>query len=72
MRGVPNSQNPGAFARGSFAALDSTVMLRPALLEDIAAMHALRLGVRENRLRDLSRATPADYERRLAQLGRAG
>jgi ribosomal protein S18 acetylase RimI-like enzyme len=44
-------------------------MLRPALLEDIPAMHALRLGVRENRLSDPSKVTQADYERRLAQPG---
>ena len=44
-------------------------MLRPALLKDIPAMHALRLGVRENRLSDPSRVTQADYERRLAQPG---
>jgi GNAT superfamily N-acetyltransferase len=39
------------------------------LLEDIPAMHALRFGVRENRLSDPSRVTPADYERRVAQPG---
>ena len=44
-------------------------MLRPALLEDIPAMRALRLGVRENRLSDPSKVTQADYERRLAQPG---
>jgi GNAT superfamily N-acetyltransferase len=44
-------------------------MLRPALLEDIPAMHALRLGVRENKLNDPSRVTQADYERRLTQPG---
>ena len=44
-------------------------MLRPALLEDIPAMHALRLAVRENRLSDPSRVTQADYERRLAKPG---
>ena len=44
-------------------------MLRPALLEDIPAMHALRLAVRENRLSDPSRVTLADYERRLAKPG---
>jgi ribosomal protein S18 acetylase RimI-like enzyme len=49
--------------------LDSAVMLRAALLEDIPAMHALRLGVRENKLNDPSRVTQADYERRLAQPG---
>jgi GNAT superfamily N-acetyltransferase len=45
------------------------VMLRPALFEDIPAMHALRLGVRENKLSDPSKVTHADYERRLAQPG---
>lgn len=44
-------------------------MLRPALLEDIPALHALRLAVRENRLSDPSRVTKADYERRLARPG---
>ena len=44
-------------------------MLRPALLEDIPAMHALRLAVRENRLSDPSRVTQADYARRLAKPG---
>ncbi len=43
------------------------MLLRPALLEDIPAMHALRLGVRENKLTDPSKVTKADYERRLAQ-----
>jgi ribosomal protein S18 acetylase RimI-like enzyme len=55
--------------RGETRTLDSTVMLRPALLEDIPAMHALRLAVRENRLSDPSRVTQADYERRLAKPG---
>jgi GNAT superfamily N-acetyltransferase len=32
-------------------------------------MHALRLSVRENRLSDPSRVTPADYERYLAKPG---
>lgn len=50
-------------------AVPEALMLRPALLEDIPAMHALRLGVRENRLSDPSRVTQADYERRLAQPG---
>jgi GNAT superfamily N-acetyltransferase len=44
-------------------------MLRPALLEDIPAMHALRVAVRENRLSDPSRVTQADYESRLAKPG---
>lgn len=41
--------------------------LRPALPEDVSAMHALRMSVRENALSDPSRVTAADYERRLAQ-----
>lgn len=43
--------------------------LRPALLEDVPAMHALRLVVRENRLSDPSKVTQADYQRRLSQPG---
>lgn len=43
--------------------------LRPAVLEDIPALHALRISVRENKLRDPSKVTPADYEHRLAQPG---
>ena len=43
--------------------------LRPATLDDIAAMHALRLAVRENRLSDPRRVTPADYERYIARPG---
>ena len=56
-------QGPGLFSVAS----SNTVLLRPALLEDIPTMHALRLGVRENRLSDPAKVTQADYERRLAQ-----
>lgn len=49
--------------------LDNVVTLRPALLEDIPALHALRMSVRENKLSDPSKVTSADYERRLAQPG---
>jgi GNAT superfamily N-acetyltransferase len=49
--------------------LDGIVKLRPAMPEDIAAMHALRMSVRENRLSDPSKVTAADYERRLARPG---
>jgi len=34
---------------------------RPAMIADIPAMHALRLGVRENRLSDPGRVTEAEY-----------
>jgi GNAT superfamily N-acetyltransferase len=45
------------------------VTVRPAAAGDVPAMHALRLSVRENKLSDPSRVTPADYERRLTQSG---
>ena len=41
--------------------------LRQATLEDVAAMHALRMSVRENRLSDPLRVTEADYVPFLAQ-----
>ena len=44
-------------------------LLREATIEDIAALHALRVAVRENRLRDATRVTPADYCRYLANPG---
>lgn len=40
--------------------------LRRAVPADIPALSALRLSVRENRLADPSRVTPADYARHLA------
>jgi len=46
---------------------DEILTLRPALPADIPAMHALRLAVRENVLRDASKVPVADYERRLAE-----
>ena len=41
--------------------------LRPAALEDVAAMHVLRMSVLENRQRDPSRITEADYHPFLRQ-----
>lgn len=43
--------------------------LRVAELADIPALHALRLSVRENVLRDPTRVALADYERFLSPLG---
>lgn len=45
--------------------------LRTARHTDIPAMHALRLSVRENRLRDPSKVTPADYDRYVLDTGMA-
>lgn len=44
--------------------------IRPATLEDIPAMHAVRVAVRENRLNDPSRIRPADYAALLNGSGR--
>ena len=44
--------------------------IRPATLEDIPAMHRVRLAVRENALTDPSRIRPADYEALLNGSGR--
>lgn len=49
--------------------LHRSMKVRPATLDDIATMHALRLAVRENRLSDPRRVTPADYERYIGQPG---
>jgi len=38
-------------------------------MEDIAAMHKLRMSVRENRLRDPSRVTEAHYARYVSEPG---
>jgi len=43
--------------------------LRPATGDDIAAMHRIRLTVRENRLGDPSRVTPAHYRRYVEETG---
>ncbi len=43
--------------------------LRPATVADIPAMHAVRLAVRENVLRDPSRVQPGDYAALLAGPG---
>jgi GNAT superfamily N-acetyltransferase len=42
-----------------------TCVLRPATAADIPAMHRVRLSVRENVLRDLTKVTDADYAQRL-------
>ena len=44
--------------------------IRVAGIEDIAAMHAIRLAVRENALSDPSKVRPSDYERYLTTRGR--
>jgi GNAT superfamily N-acetyltransferase len=44
--------------------------LRIATPADIEAMHRIRLAVRENRLSDLSRVTPAQYHAMLETRGR--
>jgi GNAT superfamily N-acetyltransferase len=44
--------------------------LRVARTTDIEAMHAVRLGVRENILNDPRRVLPEDYRRMLEQRGR--
>jgi GNAT superfamily N-acetyltransferase len=60
------------WSRGrSTAALDSALLYRHAQRADVAAMHALRLSVHENRLRDPSRVTQADYERYVYPSGAA-
>jgi GNAT superfamily N-acetyltransferase len=46
-----------------------TMILRPATLQDIPAMHRIRLAVRENRLADPTRVTPADYVRYVEEAG---
>ena len=43
------------------------MIVREATLEDVGAMHALRVSVRENRLSDPLRITEADYLPFLAQ-----
>ncbi len=45
------------------------VTLRPATVDDIAAMHRIRLAVRENRLGDPTRVTPAHYHRYVEEPG---
>lgn len=44
-----------------------TWTLRPATAADIPAMHSVRLSVRENVLRDLTKVTESDYAQRLAR-----
>jgi len=44
--------------------------LRLATVSDIEAMHAIRLSVLENRLRDLSRVTPEKYQEMLGGRGK--
>lgn len=44
---------------------------RPATLDDIAGMSAVRLAVRENRLSDPARITPAMYADHLGPVGRS-
>lgn len=46
------------------------MIVREATLRDIAAMHRVRMAVRENRLSDPSRITEADYVEHLTKLGR--
>lgn len=60
-----------AWLAPSMTARRAGVALRPAAPRDVAAMHAVRIAVRENRLTDPSRITPDQYERRLAQPGAA-
>jgi GNAT superfamily N-acetyltransferase len=43
--------------------------LRFALITDIAAMHAVRMSVRENRLSDPTRVTEDDYRRFIEERG---
>ncbi len=45
-------------------------VLRQATVEDIGAMHRVRVAVRENVLSDPSRVTEADYRASIEQLGR--
>jgi len=44
--------------------------LRPATVSDIAAMHAIRLAVTENRLTDPRRATTEKYREMLGERGK--
>lgn len=44
--------------------------LRLATVSDIEAMHAIRVSVLENRLRDLGRVTPEKYHEMLGERGR--
>jgi len=46
------------------------MQIRPATLDDIPAMHRVRLAVRENALSDPSRVQPADYAALLTGSGR--
>ncbi len=46
------------------------MLIRPATLDDIPAMHGVRLAVRENALRDPSRVRHADYAALLSGSGR--
>jgi GNAT superfamily N-acetyltransferase len=46
-----------------------TLTLRAAVPGDIPAMHRIRLAVRENRLSDPTRVTPADYVRYVEEAG---
>jgi len=45
------------------------MILRPATPIDIATMHRIRLAVRENRLSDPTRVTPANYVRYVEETG---
>jgi GNAT superfamily N-acetyltransferase len=45
--------------------------IRSAAITDIAAMHKVRLAVRENRLSRPDRVTPGDYEARIRTSARA-
>ena len=44
---------------------DGQAHLREACIDDIPAMHRIRVSVRENRLSSPDRITPADYEQAL-------
>jgi len=44
--------------------------LRPATVDDIDAMHAVRVAVRENLLSDENRVRPDDYRTMLQEFGR--
>ena len=55
---------------GPSEATGDTSHLRRATVDDIDAMHRVRLAVRENRLSDPGRITAADYRAALDALGR--
>src|SRR4051812_42351238 len=61
----------GTFARSHRTCAEMPVVgLRIATVTDIEAMHAIRLAVTENRVRDASHVTTPKYRRMLGERGK--